>query len=80
MTSSAGSQSRFPETFVRSMTVQRNAGRLNVLCLIASLRASLRGWRMSRPNVLSAFWLPFTPNRNFRCEPRILVCAGSGLY
>jgi len=34
---------------------------------------------MSRPNDLSAFWLPFTPNRNFRREPRILTRA-EGMY
>ncbi|HEY2884048.1 MAG TPA: aspartate aminotransferase family protein [Rhizomicrobium sp.] len=34
---------------------------------------------MSRPNDLSAFWLPFTPNRNFKREPRILARA-EGMY
>jgi beta-alanine--pyruvate transaminase len=34
---------------------------------------------MSRPNDLSAFWLPFTPNRNFKREPRMLTRA-EGLY
>ncbi|HLJ52807.1 MAG TPA: aspartate aminotransferase family protein [Rhizomicrobium sp.] len=34
---------------------------------------------MSRPNDLSAFWLPFTPNRNFKREPRILTRA-EGMY
>src|ERR1041385_1121855 len=34
---------------------------------------------MSRPNDLSAFWLPFTPNRNFKREPRLLTRA-EGMY
>ena len=31
------------------------------------------------PNDLSAFWLPFTPNRHFKSAPRMLVRA-SGMY
>ena len=34
---------------------------------------------MSRPNDLTAFWLPFTPNRNFKREPRMLTRA-EGMY
>src|SRR5471032_2001388 len=34
---------------------------------------------MSLPNDLSAFWLPFTPNRDFKRSPRILARA-EGLY
>jgi beta-alanine--pyruvate transaminase len=34
---------------------------------------------MSRPNDLSAFWLPFTPNRDFKRAPRILTRA-EGMY
>lgn len=34
---------------------------------------------MNRPNDLSAFWLPFTPNRNFKRSPRILTRA-EGMY
>src|SRR6185436_7494766 len=30
---------------------------------------------MDRPNDLRAFWLPFTPNRQFKKEPRMLVRA-----
>ncbi|HTP78634.1 MAG TPA: aminotransferase class III-fold pyridoxal phosphate-dependent enzyme, partial [Rhizomicrobium sp.] len=30
---------------------------------------------MSIPNDLSAFWLPFTPNRDFKRNPRILTRA-----
>jgi len=32
-----------------------------------------------RPNDLGAFWLPFTPNRDFKANPRLLVSA-SGMY
>ena len=31
------------------------------------------------PNDLSAFWLPFTPNRHFKSAPRMLVRA-EGMY
>ena len=34
---------------------------------------------MNRPNDLSAFWLPFTPNRNFKRRPRMLTRA-EGMY
>ena len=34
---------------------------------------------MSLPNDLSAFWLPFTPNRDFKRNPRILARA-EGMY
>ena len=34
---------------------------------------------MNRPNDLSAFWLPFTPNRTFKRNPRILTRA-EGMY
>ncbi|HSC20027.1 MAG TPA: aminotransferase class III-fold pyridoxal phosphate-dependent enzyme [Rhizomicrobium sp.] len=34
---------------------------------------------MRQPNDLSAYWLPFTPNRHFKREPRILARA-QGLY
>jgi len=34
---------------------------------------------MSIPNDLSAFWLPFTPNRDFKRNPRILTRA-EGMY
>ena len=34
---------------------------------------------MSLPNDLSAFWLPFTPNRDFKRSPRVLVRA-EGMY
>ncbi len=34
---------------------------------------------MSLPNDLSAFWLPFTPNRDFKRQPRILTRA-EGMY
>jgi beta-alanine--pyruvate transaminase len=34
---------------------------------------------MSLPNDLSAFWLPFTPNRDFKRHPRILARA-EGMY
>src|SRR3954465_9647716 len=30
---------------------------------------------MRQPNDLSAFWLPFTPNRHFNTAPRMLVRA-----
>src|SRR4051794_9164300 len=30
---------------------------------------------MKQPNDLSAFWLPFTPNRHFKREPRMLTRA-----
>ncbi len=30
---------------------------------------------MNRPNDLAAFWLPFTPNRHFKAEPRLIVRA-----
>ena len=33
----------------------------------------------SVPNDLSAYWLPFTPNRDFKARPRLLVSA-EGLY
>src|SRR5512135_682490 len=41
--------------------------------------AQLRVRRMNRPNDLSAFWLPFTPNRNFKRRPRMLTRA-KGMY
>ena len=28
-----------------------------------------------RPNSLDAFWMPFTPNRTFKADPRMLVRA-----
>ena len=34
---------------------------------------------MRNPNDLSAFWLPFTPNRAFKAEPRMLARA-EGMY
>jgi len=34
---------------------------------------------LERPNDLSAFWLPFTPNRDFKRQPRILARA-QGMY
>jgi beta-alanine--pyruvate transaminase len=34
---------------------------------------------MDRPNDLRAFWLPFTPNRQFKAEPRMLARA-EGMY
>ena len=34
---------------------------------------------MRSPNDLSAFWLPFTPNRHFKTEPRMLARA-DGMY
>jgi beta-alanine--pyruvate transaminase len=35
--------------------------------------------RPERPNDLSAFWLPFTPNRHFKAHPRMLAGA-DGMY
>ena len=35
--------------------------------------------RPERPNDLSAFWLPFTPNRHFKANPRMIVGA-EGMY
>jgi len=35
--------------------------------------------RNERPNDLSAFWLPFTPNRHFKSAPRMLARA-QGMY
>ena len=32
-----------------------------------------------RPNDLGAFWLPFTPNRDFKTNPRMLARA-EGMY
>ena len=32
-----------------------------------------------RPNDLGAFWLPFTPNRDFKSQPRMLARA-QGMY
>jgi beta-alanine--pyruvate transaminase len=32
-----------------------------------------------RPNSLDAFWMPFTPNRAFKADPRMVVRAG-GMY
>ena len=34
---------------------------------------------MRQPNDLSAFWLPFTPNRSFKSDPRMLARA-QGMY
>ena len=34
---------------------------------------------MSLPNDLSAFWLPFTPNRDFKRHPRMIARA-DGMY
>ena len=34
---------------------------------------------LARPNDLDAFWLPFTPNRSFKAEPRMLARA-EGMY
>lgn len=34
---------------------------------------------MRRPNDLSAFWMPFTPNRDFKASPRMLARA-EGMY
>jgi len=34
---------------------------------------------MARPNDLHAFWLPFTPNRQFKADPRMLARA-EGMY
>jgi beta-alanine--pyruvate transaminase len=35
---------------------------------------------MNRPNDLSAFWLPFTPNRDFKRRPRLLTRAEGMFY
>lgn len=35
--------------------------------------------KISRPNDLSAFWMPFTANRQFKQTPRMLVSA-DGMY
>src|SRR5881227_3374284 len=35
--------------------------------------------RVRQPNDLSAFWLPFTPNRHFKTAPRLLTRA-EGMY
>jgi len=35
--------------------------------------------RQERPNDLDAFWLPFTPNRDFKANPRLLARA-QGMY
>ena len=32
-----------------------------------------------RPNDLGAFWMPFTPNRDFKSQPRMLARA-EGMY
>ena len=32
-----------------------------------------------RPNSLDAFWMPFTPNRHFKANPRLLAKA-QGMY
>ncbi len=48
--------------------------------LLASARFSkAQGMSRERPNDLGAFWLPFTPNRDFKARPRILAGA-EGLY
>jgi beta-alanine--pyruvate transaminase len=50
--------------------------------LLASARFPRRlpaAMRHERPNDLSAFWLPFTPNREFKASPRLLAGA-SGMY
>ena len=33
----------------------------------------------SRPQSMSAFWMPFTNNRDFKSDPRLLVSA-AGMY
>ena len=33
----------------------------------------------SRPKSMSAFWMPFTNNRDFKADPRLLVSA-EGMY
>jgi beta-alanine--pyruvate transaminase len=33
----------------------------------------------TRPNDLEAYWLPFTPNRQFKADPRLMVAA-QGMY
>src|ERR1700744_6702130 len=48
--------------------------------LIASAPFSSRPlMSRERPNDLGAFWLPFTPNRDFKSRPRMLVRA-EGMY
>src|SRR5215831_4765032 len=34
---------------------------------------------LERPNDLDAFWLPFTPNKSFKAQPRMLARA-EGMY
>ncbi|HEX2594024.1 MAG TPA: hypothetical protein VHL34_21160, partial [Rhizomicrobium sp.] len=34
---------------------------------------------MARPNDLRAFWLPFTPNRQFKADPR-MIAGAEGMY
>ena len=34
---------------------------------------------VARPNSLEAFWMPFTPNRAFKADPRMLARA-EGMY
>lgn len=34
----------------------------------------------SRPNTLDAFWMPFTPNRAFKADPRMVVRADGMFY
>jgi beta-alanine--pyruvate transaminase len=33
-----------------------------------------------RPNSLDAFWMPFTPNRAFKADPRMIVRAEGMFY
>ena len=33
----------------------------------------------SSPNAIDAVWLPFTPNRQFKSQPRI-IARGQGMY
>ena len=33
-----------------------------------------------RPNSLDAFWMPFTPNRQFKSQPRLVVSAEGVAY
>jgi beta-alanine--pyruvate transaminase len=42
---------------------------------IARLAAAAENCSMPQPNSLDAFWMPFTPNRAFKADPRMVVRA-----
>ncbi|SFJ73276.1 beta-alanine--pyruvate transaminase [Paraburkholderia megapolitana] len=70
-TPSSGERSRDDLAGSRSSELDRESGEV--------VTASTHAGRLSRPQDLDKFWMPFTANRDFRKQPR-LITAAEGMY